>query len=354
MPLERPATDVARLAAGLAARKPERTAHMTTLRALAPGLLLCVAVAACAVILGVRWPLVGAPIFAIALGIVFGRILGVAPRISDGVAFASKKLLQAGIVMLGFGLNLALLWHAGVASFAVLVGSLAAGMLGGLILGKLMRIRFNIRLLVAAGTSICGASAIAAIAPIVEADAGDIAFATATIFLYNIVAVFIFPAIGHALHMSQTTFGTWSGTAINDTSSVVAAGYAYGPDAGITATIVKLARALAIVPLAVGVALFVATRSASAAKRFDFVAVMPWFVALFALAAGVASVGVVPAAWLGALAVGGKYLMVVAFAGVGLASNFDRLRSVGAAPLVLGALVWALVAIVSLFVQGVL
>ncbi|HLJ82887.1 MAG TPA: putative sulfate exporter family transporter, partial [Candidatus Eremiobacteraceae bacterium] len=150
-------------------------------------------------------------------------------------------------------------------------------------------------------------------------------------------------------------FGTWAGTAINDTSSVVAAGYSYGAVAGVTATIVKLARALAILPLAVGIAIYIGSRrSARAAGRFNFVAVMPWFVALFALAAAIASIGVIPAPVLAALAVAGKYVMVVAFAGVGLSSDFKRLRTVGAAPLLLGAIVWALVAVVSLFVQGVL
>jgi uncharacterized integral membrane protein (TIGR00698 family) len=326
---------------------------MTSLRTLMPGLLLSIALAACAAVLGSRFPVIGAPIFAIAFGIVV-RGFVTAPVFSAGVAFASRNLLQTGIVLLGFGLNLAVIWRAGVASLPVLVGSLAVGLLGGLLLGKLMRIGFNIRMLVAAGTSICGASAIAAIAPILDAESGDVAFATATIFLYNIVAVFLFPALGHALHMTQTVFGTWAGTAINDTSSVVAAGYSYGPIAGVTATIVKLARALAILPLAVGVAIYVGSRGKPGGERFNFVAVMPWFVALFALAAAVASIGVVPAPVLAALAVAGKYVMVIAFAGVGLSSDFKRLRSVGAAPLVLGAIIWLLVAIVSLLVQGVL
>jgi uncharacterized integral membrane protein (TIGR00698 family) len=326
---------------------------MTSLRSLMPGLLLSIALAACAAVLGARFPVIGAPIFAIALGLVARGFIA-APALDAGVAFASRKLLQTGIVLLGFGLNLAVLWRAGVSSLPVLVGSLAAGLLGGLLLGKLMRIGFNIRMLVAAGTSICGASAIAAIAPILEADSGDVAFATATIFLYNIVAVFLFPALGHALHMTQNVFGTWAGTAINDTSSVVAAGYSYGPAAGVTATIVKLARALAILPLAVGVAVYVGSRGKPGGERFNFVAVMPWFVALFALAAAIASLGVVPAAVLAALAIADKYIMVVAFAGVGLSSDFKRLRSVGAAPLVLGAIIWVLVAVVSLFVQGVL
>ncbi|HLJ82773.1 MAG TPA: putative sulfate exporter family transporter, partial [Candidatus Eremiobacteraceae bacterium] len=178
-------------------------AEMTSLRTLMPGLLLSIALAALAAILGSRYPVVGAPIFAIAFGILVRGFVA-ASALNRGVAFAARTLLQAGIVLLGFGLNLALLWRAGASSLPVLAGSLAAGLLGGLLLGSLMRIGFNIRMLVAAGTSICGASAIAAIAPIIEADGGDVAFATATIFLYNIVAVFLFPPLGHALHMSQT------------------------------------------------------------------------------------------------------------------------------------------------------
>lgn len=327
---------------------------MPTLRALTPGLLFAIALASVAAALGVFAPVVGAPIFAIAGGIVARRILGARPMLAPGAAFAAKQLLQAGIVLLGFGINLAVLWQAGRSSFPVLIGSLIAGMAGGLLLGKMMRVGFNMRLLVAAGTSVCGASAIAALAPVIGAEAGEVAFATATIFLYNIVAVFLFPAIGHALHFSNATFGTWAGTAINDTSSVLAAGYSYAPAAGQIATIVKLARALAILPIAAGVALYLSTRTAGARGRFDFFSAMPWFIVMFVAAAAVASLGIAPAPLLGGLATAGRYVMIVAFAGVGFGSDFERLRTVGVAPLLLGALVWAVVALSSLALQGVL
>jgi uncharacterized integral membrane protein (TIGR00698 family) len=327
---------------------------MTTLRTLVPGILFAVALALVAIFLGFKLPVVGAPIFAIAAGIVARAIAGPVATLLPGTTFASKHLLQIGIVLLGFGINLAVLWQAGRASAPVLIGSLIVGLAGGLLLGKLMRVGFNLRLLVAAGTSVCGASAIAALAPVIGAETGEVAFATATIFLYNIVAVFVFPAIGHALHLSDATFGTWAGTAINDTSSVLAAGYAYAPAAGQIATIVKLARALAILPIAAGAALYISQRTAGTRGRFDFVSAMPWFVALFVAAAALASIGIVPAATLGALATAGRYVMIVAFAGVGFGSDFDKLRSVGVAPLVLGALVWALVALTSLAIQGVL
>jgi len=227
------------------------------LRKLMPGILFAVALALIAVFLGLKWPIVGAPVFAIAIGIIARRILGPVKTLDPGTTFASRQLLQFGIVLLGFGINLAVLWQAGRASAPVLIGSLVVGLAGGLLLGRLMRVGFNLRMLVAAGTSVCGASAIAALAPVIGAEASEVAFSTATIFLYNIVAVFLFPAIGHALHLSDATFGTWAGTAINDTSSVLAAGYAYAPAAGQIATIVKLTRALAILPIAAGVALYV-------------------------------------------------------------------------------------------------
>jgi uncharacterized integral membrane protein (TIGR00698 family) len=327
---------------------------MTTLRKVTPGILFAVALALVAIWFGFKWPVVGAPIFAIAAGILARRLLGPRKTLEPGTLFASKQLLQAGIVLLGFGINLAVLWQSGRSSAWVLIGSLFAGLAGGLLLGKLLRVGFNLRLLVAAGTSVCGASAIAALAPVIGAEAGEVAFATATIFLYNIVAVFLFPAIGHALHLSDATFGTWAGTAINDTSSVLAAGYAYAPAAGQIATIVKLARALAILPIAAGTALYMSQRTAGARGRFDFVSAMPWFIAMFVAAAAVASIGILPASMLAGLATAGRYIMIVAFAGVGFGSDFDRLRSVGVSPLVLGALIWALVALSSLAIQGVL
>jgi uncharacterized integral membrane protein (TIGR00698 family) len=327
---------------------------MTTLRKLFPGILFAVALAIVAFALGSKWPIVGAPIFAIAAGIVARRLIGANTTLEPGTAFAARSVLQAGIVLLGFGINLAVLWQAGRASFPVLAGSLIVGLAGGLLLGRLMQIGFNIRMLIATGTSVCGASAIAALAPVIGAEASEIAFATATIFLYNIAAVFLFPAIGHALHLSDATFGTWAGTAINDTSSVLAAGYSYAPAAGQIATIVKLARALAILPIAAGAALYMSQRTHGAKGHFDFVAAMPWFIVLFVVAAAVGSLGVVPATVLGALATTGRYVMIVAFAGVGFGSDFQKLRSVGVSPLVLGAIVWALVAISSLLIQGVL
>ena len=327
---------------------------MTTLRALLPGILFAVALAFVAVALGIKWPIVGAPIFAIAAGIVARRMIGTNTTLQPGAAFAARPVLQTGIVMLGFGINLAVLWQAGRASIPVLAGSLVVGLAGGLLLGRLMRVSFNMRMLIAAGTSVCGASAIAALAPVIGAEAGEIAFATATIFLYNIAAVFLFPVVGHAMHLGDATFGTWAGTAINDTSSVLAAGYSYSPAAGQLATIVKLARALAILPIAAGAALYMSQRTHGAKGRFNFVAAMPWFIVLFVIAAAVASVGVLPAPVLGALATAGRYVMIVAFAGVGFGSDFDRLRSVGISPLVLGLIVWALVALSSLLIQGVL
>jgi uncharacterized integral membrane protein (TIGR00698 family) len=327
---------------------------MMTLRALLPGIFFAVALAFVAIALGIKWPIVGAPIFAIAAGIVARRMIGRNTTLQPGAAFAARTVLQTGIVMLGFGINLAVLWQAGRASMPVLAGSLVVGLAGGLLLGRLMRVSFNMRMLVAAGTSVCGASAIAALAPVIGAEEGEIAFATATIFLYNIAAVFLFPAVGHAMHLGDATFGTWAGTAINDTSSVLAAGYSYSPAAGQLATIVKLARALAILPIAAGAALYMSRRTHGAKGRFNFVAAMPWFIVLFVIAAAVASVGVLPAPVLGALATAGRYVMIVAFAGVGFGSDFEKLRSVGVSPLVLGLIVWALVAVSSLLILGVL
>jgi len=153
--------------------------------------------------------------------------------------------------------------------------------------------------------------------------------------------------------MNDATFGTWAGTAINDTSSVLAAAYSYAPVAGQIATIVKLVRVLAILPIAAGAALYMSQRTHGAQGRFDFVKTMPWFIVFFVIAAAVASVGVLPASATGTLATAGRYIMIVAFAGVGFGSDFEKLRSVGVTPLVLGALVWALVALSSLLIQGV-
>ena len=174
-------------------------------------------------------------------------------------------MLQIAIVVSGFGLSIATVARTGFETLPVTLGTVAVALILAPVLGRLLRLERALQTLIGVGTAICGASAIAAVSSVIEPDETQIALAIATVFFYNIVAVLIFPPIGHALQMTQQQFGLWAGTAINDTSSVVAAGFAYGKDAGAHATIVKLTRATLILPIVAAIAR--AARAREARRR---------------------------------------------------------------------------------------
>jgi uncharacterized integral membrane protein (TIGR00698 family) len=316
------------------------------------GLALAAAVAMVAWAIGLAWPLLGAPVAAIALGVVVRALFAPGPRFDPGLRFAGKKLLQWSIIGLGFGLDLGEVLRTGASSLGVMLGTLVVAFVAAALLGRILRVPGKLAVLVGAGTAICGASAIAAVAPIIRPADDETAFAISTIFLFNLVAVFLFPALGHWMALSDAGFGLWAGTAINDTSSVVAAGYAYSHAAGDHATIVKLARATLIVPVCLALAAFVAWRGdGEGAPRPALARVFPWFILGFLAASALRTAGVVPMAWLGHLHAAAVALMVLALAAIGLSADLRRMRAAGARPILLGLGTWAAVALGSLALQ---
>ena len=293
-------------------------------------------------------PLVGAPVLAIILGVLIGSMRR-DPAWQPGLSDAGRRWLQYGIVITGFTLPLASVLKTGVATLPLIVITIAVALVLAVPLGRLLGVARDTRDLVGAGTAICGASAIAAISSVIDAPADAIALSVATVFFYNVVAVLVFPALGHAMAMSQTQFGTWAGTAINDTSSVVAAGYAFGAVAGAQATIVKLTRATMILPLAAGYAFVRARKRRAAGEPIAWRAIVPWFILWF-LAAALAE-PLVPQAWHAGIAAAGVFLITVALAAIGLRTNVAALARTGARPLALGFLLWLSVAVSALIVQ---
>ncbi|EHP43508.1 hypothetical protein OR16_08602 [Cupriavidus basilensis OR16] len=195
------------------------------------------------------FPLLGGAVFGMLLGLLLRPLLKPGERSKPGVTFAGKQLLQYSIVSLGFSLPLHEVARTGLHSLPVSLVTLAVAFVVAVAVGHVLGISENLKVLIGAGTAICGGSAIAAITPILKPEDHDTTYALSTIFLFNIVAVMLFPVLGRLLGMSDTGFGLWAGTAINDTSSVVAAGYAWNATAGEYATIVKLTRAMMIVPV---------------------------------------------------------------------------------------------------------
>ena len=315
------------------------------------GVLLTIVLAVPAWVLGRIIPIIGAPVFSILIGM----LLSFVKRpyyLEEGIRVSSKKILQYSIIFLGFSLDLGLVARVGAQSLAVMLFTLAAAFLTAHFVGKSLALDANTKILIGVGTSICGGSAIAATAPVIEADDKEVAFAISTIFLFNIVAVFLFPALGHLFGMSDDRFGLWAGTAINDTSSVVAAAFSYSDEAGRYATVVKLTRTLMIVPITLFLALARKRGSGGKGGRIRFARIFPWFVLGFLAASLSRTAGILPDRICSLLNETGKFGICAAMAAIGLNTKPRRLVENGIRPILLGLACWAAVALVSLAVQG--
>ncbi len=321
------------------------------------GLLICTGIAALAEICGAFVPLIGAPLVAIAIGVLFANI---APAIAQDktlrISGISKLCLKGGIILLGASLDLGDIVRTGFDSLPLIAVTMTSGLVCALWLGKGLGIDWKMRCLIGVGTTICGGSAIAALAPVIRAKAEDIAYAITVVFFFNMVAVFTFPALGHLLGLSDQGFGIWTGTAVNDTSAVVAAGFAFSQAAGTTATIVKLTRTTLIIPIVLGFGLALpfldkteTTGSRSLAKRVY--AAVPAFIILFVLAAAANTAGLIGSHAMQVQLLG-RLVMVVALAAVGLQGNWRAFVGAGSRPLILGLVTWFVVAVSSLAVQS--
>ncbi len=320
-----------------------------------PGLLLSVAIALVALGLGKAVPLIGGPVFGIVLGILVRNLVAPGGSYTPGIQFAGKQVLQWSIIALGFGLSLNQVAKTGLESLSVTMVTMTVAFLTAWLLGRLLKVDDKLKILIGVGTAICGGSAIAAVTPIIKPDDHDTAFAISTIFLFNLVAVLLFPLLGHLLHLSDLGFGLWAGTAINDTSSVVAAGYSFSKQAGDYATIVKLTRATLIIPVCLVLAFATAWKQKKqGASDFSLARIFPWFILWFLVASGVRTAGLIPAAIQPALHVAAEFLIIVALTAIGLSANLRRMASTGARPILLGLGVWAAVSVSSLLVQLVI
>ena len=278
------------------------------------------------------------PPIALCAGIVFGLTMA-HPYAEDSRAL-SKFLLQASVVALGFGMNLHEVLKAGRSGFIYTAMGISFALLAGFLLGKLLSVRGTIAFLVSTGTAICGGSAIAAIGPILQAGAEEMAVALATVFILTSIALFIFPSIGSALHLSQSQFGLWAALAIHDTSSVVGAASRYGNEALVIATTVKLARALWIVPLALATAAIRHSRSKVQ---------IPWFIFLFCIAALINTYGPQDQHLSQLFFQLGRLGLTVTLFLIGTGISRATLKEVGWRPLVQGVLLWVLVGVTSLY-----
>lgn len=254
----------------------------------------------------------------------------------------SKKLLQYCVVGLGFGMNFHESLAAGREGMTFTVVSVVTVMIVGVVLGRLLRIDRKNSYLISSGTAICGGSAIAAVAPVIDADENQTSLSLATIFILNAVALFVFPVIGHWLGMGQTQFGTWAAIAIHDTSSVVGAGAAYGEEALKVATTVKLTRALWIIPLSLVSALIFRQKG----KKIQ----IPWFIFWFVVAMLVNTYCNLPTQLTHGISVAARCGLSATLFLIGGGLSIEVIRKVGLKPLVLGIILWAVISVASLAV----
>ncbi|OEL03197.1 YeiH family protein [Staphylococcus casei] len=314
----------------------------------ARGIIMTLVIAMVATILGSKFPVVGSAIFAIVIGIIINNLFVIPKKYEAGIQFSSKKILHYSIVVLGFTLSFQSIGAIGWKSLPIIIITLSAAFLTVYILMKCLRTSENLSILIAVGTSICGGSAIAATSPVIKAKESEVALAIATIFLFNLIAVFIFPPLGHVLNMGEMAFGYFGGTAINDTSSVIAATSNYGNTALETGTITKLTRTLMIIP----VVLFFTYRTIRQARaeqsKIAVKNVFPWFIMWFVVASLISTILNFSPTIINIFHQLSLFLITMAMGGIGLTVQFRQFRQAGFKPLFLGLITWIVVIITSL------
>ena len=331
---------------------------------LIPGIMLSAIIAALACWLESLLPihLIGSAVIAMFIGMFLNPYLCKTSVFTSGLKFTSKKILKFAIILLGLSLNITTILHVGKMSLTVMIFTLLTCFGGGYFIGRALGLNWKLSNLISAGTGICGGSAIAAIAPTIDADDTDVAYAMSATFLFDMAMIVLFPIMGRALGMSDEAFGIWAGTAVNDTSSVVATGYAFSEGAGDFATMVKLTRTLAIIPTVITFAFIqlnlkrkeaLTNRQDSSALKADFsiAKIFPWFILGFLAMSIVASIFPIPAAAVSGTKRLSKFLMVCALSAIGLNTSFFSMKKAGIRPMIHGFIISALVVIVALLVE---
>lgn len=333
------------------------------------GILVCLAIAIPAWLLGKQFPIIGGPVIAILAGMVIAIFWKERGKTESGIKYTSKKILQYAVILLGFGMNLQVVLQTGKQSLPIIISTITTSLVIAYILHRAMHIPGKISTLIGVGSSICGGSAIAATAPVIDADDEEVAQAISVIFFFNVLAALLFPALGTLLGFSQTSgeaFGIFAGTAINDTSSVTAAAstwdnmYALGSATLDKAVTVKLTRTLAIIPITLILA-FVRTRKAGKtggeAEKVSMKQVFPFFILFFVGASVITTVATslgVSASVFAPLKELSKFFIIMAMAAIGLNTDIVKLVKNGGKPILMGMACWIGITLVSLGMQSLL
>ena len=331
-----------------------------------PGAALSLAIAAAAKFIEGLLPvhIIGAAVIAMFIGMGVNALWTPTKTFMPGLTFTSKKLLKFAIILLGASLSIGVILNVGKLSLMVMLFTLLTCFGGGHFIGRALGLNWKLSNLISAGTGICGGSAIAAIAPTIDAKDTDIAYAMSATFLFDMAMIILFPIMGRALGLTDMAYGLWAGTAVNDTSSVVAAGFAFSEAAGDFATMVKLTRTLSIIPTVMVFALInvhikrrealTAVASANVRTKVSIRKLFPWFILGFLAMSAVKSAGLIPDSVSAVLKDVSKFLMVAALAAIGLKTSFKEMSKSGVAPMLHGFIISALVVIVAITVEYVM
>ncbi len=328
------------------------------------GFVLCLAIAGPSWILGNIDVLkvIGGPVFAIIIGMIVTIFIPDKGDLQSGITFTSKKILQYAVVLLGFGLNLTTIAKVGGQSLPIILSTISISLIISFILCKIMKIPSKISILVGVGSSICGGSAVAATAPVINADDEEIAQAISVIFLFNVIAAIIFPTLGNIIGLSDEGFGLFAGTAVNDTSSVTAAAASWESIKGVTgvleqATIVKLTRTLAIIPITLVLAFIQTRKNKAEGANVSLKKIFPFFIIYFVLASIITTIATsfgVPESFFGIFKSISKFFIILAMAAIGINTNIVKLIKTGGKPIFMGLCCWIGIAAASLIMQHIL
>ncbi len=333
---------------------------MTKIKNIAPGLCLALLIALTARFIESMLPiqLIGASVLALFIGLFTRQVIKPNTKIEAGLKFTSKRVLKFSIILLGASLNITTILTVGKLSLIVMIFTLITCFGGGYLVGKWLNLNWKLSNLISAGTGICGGSAIAALAPVIEAEDKDIAYAMSATFLFDMGMIVLFPIMGRLLGLSDMAYGLWAGTAVNDTSSVVAAGYAFSEAAGDFATMVKLTRTLSIIPVVL-IFSFIQIRiktnenkqQGTLSNKTQWINLVPWFILGFLFMALLNSGGLISPLLSNTLRQISKFLMIAALAAIGLNTDVNEMKQSGFNPMIHGFIISALVVIVALAVE---
>ena len=329
-----------------------------------PGIFLSLGIAAAAYLISSLLPagILGETLVALIIGILLNPIAEKFGLFKSGINFTSKKILKFGIILAGVTLSFPEVLKAGKYALILMAFTLVTSFGVGFICKKIFKINWKLASLLSISTAICGGTAVATLGPTIKAKEKDIAYAISATFIFDLITVIAFPYFGKLIGLSDTGYGLWVGTAVNDTSSVVAAGYAFSDIAGALATIVKLTRTLFIVPIVLIFSFFYAKKelkdnadgSGGKREKVNIVKIFPWFILLFIGVAAIRSIGIIPDSGVGIISSASKFLLATALASIGMKTSFKEVKSIGIKPMLAGVIIDTSVVFVSLGVQALI